>query len=44
MGYKGEVIKRYFWDLQNLSGSLNFELATARSGATTPTTTSGKCT
>jgi glucose-1-phosphate cytidylyltransferase len=30
MGYKGEVIKRYFWDLQNLSGSLNFELSNGK--------------
>ena len=30
MGYKGEAIKRYFWDLQNLSGSLSFELSNGR--------------
>ena len=30
MGYKGEVIKHYFWDLQNLSGSLSFELGNGR--------------
>ena len=30
MGHKGEVIKRYFWDLQNLSGSLSFELSNGR--------------
>jgi glucose-1-phosphate cytidylyltransferase len=26
LGYKGEVIKRYFWDMNNLSGSLTFRL------------------
>jgi glucose-1-phosphate cytidylyltransferase len=26
LGYKGEVIKRYFWDMANLSGSLTFLL------------------
>jgi glucose-1-phosphate cytidylyltransferase len=30
MGYKGEVVKRYFWDMANLSGNLTFQLEAGR--------------
>ena len=30
LGYKGEVIKRYFWEMANFSGSLTFQLKAGR--------------
>jgi glucose-1-phosphate cytidylyltransferase len=30
VGYKSEVIKRYFWEMNHLSGDLNFELGCGR--------------
>src|SRR5437773_9874739 len=33
LGYKGDVIKRYFFEFQALSGSLTIDLATGKSGS-----------
>lgn len=30
LGYKGEVVKRYFWDMYNLSGCLKFQLGSGK--------------